>query len=101
MPVILFSVAFKELARKLHIIQYGKEIEEFFQRIVQQTVKYREDNEIYRNDFMQLMIQLKNNGKLDGETLSVGKLTMDEITAQCFIFFGAGYETSSTAMSFA
>ncbi|XP_070492748.1 cytochrome P450 6a22-like [Chironomus tepperi] len=96
----IFSVAFKDLARKLHVIQVRKDIEEFFQGIVSQTVKHREDNGIVRNDFMQLMIQLKNHGKLDGETLTVGKLTMDEITAQCFIFFAAGYETSSTAMSY-
>nr|AHJ10936.1 cytochrome P450 6FX1 [Chironomus kiiensis] len=95
-----FSVAFKDMARKLHICQVSREIEQFFQGIVHQTVKHREDNGIVRNDFMQLMIQLKNHGKLDGETLSVGKLTMDEITAQCFIFFAAGYETSSTAMSY-
>ena len=93
-------MAFKELARKLHIRNIRKDIEEFFQRIVRETVKHREDNGIVRNDFMQLMIQLKNHGKLDGESLSVGKLTMDEITAQCFIFFAAGYETSSTAMSY-
>lgn len=28
-------------------------------------------------------------------------LTMDEIVAQCFIFFLGGYETSSTTMTFA
>jgi cytochrome P450 family 6 len=52
---------------------------------------------------MQLLIDLKNNKlaeeegyKHDGKTL-----TMDEITAQSFIFFLAGFETSSTTMTFA
>lgn len=27
-------------------------------------------------------------------------MTLDEITAQAFIFFGAGFETSSTTMSY-
>lgn len=50
---------------------------------------------------MHLLIQLKNYGKLEGESVEVGKLSMNEIAAQCFIFFAAGYETSSTAMSYA
>lgn len=78
-----------------------KEVEDFFTNIVNDVVKHREQTGLVRNDFMNLLIQLKNQGKLDGESVEIGKLTMDEIIAQCFIFFVAGYETSSTTMSYA
>lgn len=77
-----------------------KEIEDFFRKIVSDTIEYREENSVTRNDFLNLMIQLKNYGKLEGEIESIGQLSLDEIVAQCFIFFVAGYETSSTAMSY-
>lgn len=68
---------------------------------MRETIEHREKNSVIRNDFMQLLIQLKNHGKLEGESIEVGKLSINEIAAQSFIFFAAGYETSSTAMSFA
>nr|CAD7423808.1 unnamed protein product [Timema monikensis] len=36
-------------------------------QVVKETVEYREKNNVVRNDFMQLLIQLKNQGKLDPE----------------------------------
>jgi cytochrome P450 family 6 len=33
----------------------------------EETVNYRERNNITRKDFMQLLIQIKNKGKLDDE----------------------------------
>jgi hypothetical protein len=35
--------------------------------MVQDTVTYREKNNIKRNDFMQLLIQIKNRGKVEDE----------------------------------
>lgn len=49
-------------------------------------------NGIKRNDFLQLLIDM-----LEGEE----PLTLMELTAQCFLFFVAGFETSSTTMTFA
>jgi cytochrome P450 family 6 len=70
---------------------------------VKDTVSYRENNNYTRKDFLPLLIDLKNNKlaenegyKHDGNTLSI-----DEIAAQCFVFFIAGFETSSTTMTFA
>lgn len=77
-----------------------KDIEDFFVRIVSETIDQREKSGVVRNDFMHLLIQLKNHGKLEGETVEVGKLSLNEIAAQCFVFFAAGYETSSTTMSY-
>jgi cytochrome P450 family 6 len=62
-------------------------------------VKYREENSVQRNDFMSLLLQLKNTGSLDGKS-EEQKLTFEQIAAEAFVFFLAGFETSSTTMTF-
>ena len=37
-----------------------KDVSIYFRKMVRDTIEYREKNNIHRNDFMQLMIQLKN-----------------------------------------
>lgn len=37
-----------------------KEVEEFFMSIIENTVKYREENKVSRNDFIDLLLSLKN-----------------------------------------
>lgn len=83
------------------------DVSDFFSSIVKQTIKTREDNNIVRKDFMNLMLQLKNetfsseNALFDNQDEIKKPLSESEIIGQCFIFFLAGYETSSTAMTFA
>lgn len=84
--------------------------ENFFKKIVSDTIDYREKNKLFRKDFMHLMIQLKNRGVItDDEQVftksdnldAANTFDIDEITAQTLIFFLAGYETSATTMTFA
>ncbi|XP_067005237.2 probable cytochrome P450 6a13 [Anabrus simplex] len=90
------------------------EVAKFFLNAVKETVEYREKNNIIRNDFMNLLLQLKHKGEVEGdqdttkEREEVGdkekmdiKMTDNLLAAQAFVFFLAGFETSSTAMSFA
>lgn len=37
----------------------------FFVGAVNDTIQYREKNNVQRNDFMQLLIELKNKGKIE------------------------------------
>ncbi|KAH0821176.1 hypothetical protein GEV33_001615 [Tenebrio molitor] len=85
------------------------DVEKFFMKAVKDTVAHREKNNIYRKDFMHLLIQLKNKGAVSdddkilneqGKTAENG-LTMNELAAQAFIFFLGGFETSATTMTFA
>ncbi|XP_052839472.1 LOW QUALITY PROTEIN: cytochrome P450 6a9-like [Drosophila gunungcola] len=82
---------FQNLARRLHMKITIEDAEHFFLRIVRETVFFREQNNIRRNDFMDQLIDLKNSVSL----------TILEMAAQAFVFFGAGFETSSTTMGFA
>ena len=46
-------------------------ISKYFRKMVEETVNYREKNNIKRNDFMHLLIQIKNKVKLDEDNESV------------------------------
>lgn len=80
--IIELILMFKDLARKLHVTTTRSEINDFFMNAVKQTVEYREKNDISRNDFMHLLIQLKNNGAIEGDSTKIGNLTVEEIAAQ-------------------
>lgn len=73
-------------------------------KVIRETVDYREQNNVNRNDFMNILIQIKNSGRIkaDDEAVDheVGKITFNELAAQAFVFFFAGFETSSSAMTF-
>lgn len=85
-----------------------KDVEEFIFDMVRQTLEMREKDNIVRKDFFQLLVQLRNTGnvQLDDEwqtTISNDyskTLTIEELTAQAFLFYVAGFETSSTTISF-
>lgn len=98
---IAFSV-FPELSRKLGVRAIEEDVSSFFMRVITETVRYREQNGIVRSDFMDLMLRLKNSGKLDTDDNAEksGLITLNELAAQCFVFFLAGFETSSTTISF-
>ena len=99
----IFLRNFPNAAKKIGVTLVPKDVSSFFMKVVKDTIAYREKNNFSRKDFMQLLIDLKNNKlasengyKHDGNTL-----TNDEIAAQSFVFFLAGFETSSTTMTFA
>lgn len=92
-------LTFKDAARRLRMKSHHDDVTEFFLGIVRETIEHREQNNIQRNDFMDLLIEIKNRGSLDGT--EVEKVTIEEIAAQAFVFFLAGFESSSTTLSFA
>lgn len=95
--VMVFAATFKSLARFLGIQMFSTEMNKFFGKVVKDTVTYRETNNVRKKDFMDIMIQLKNEGNA---SKGLGALTDNQILAQAFVFFIAGFETSSTLMTF-
>ncbi|KAK4878993.1 hypothetical protein RN001_007139 [Aquatica leii] len=66
------------------------DVSDFYFKTVRNVVEYRKRNNVLRNDFLQVLIDLMKQES---------GLTIGEITAQAFVFFLAGYETSATVMT--
>lgn len=94
------------LAKLFRIRFTDKDISEFMIETVRQNLELREKNNIVRKDFFQLLIQLRNTGNVqdDGDWAtkisSEKSLTLEQMSAQSFLFFAAGFESSSTTMTF-
>ncbi|XP_005184395.4 probable cytochrome P450 6a14 [Musca domestica] len=101
----LFAITNDKLASKFHMKILPDDITEFFMSLVRQTVEYRVKNEVKCNDFMDLLIEMRAKDEelaraSKGIDLSHG-LTLEQMGAQAFVFFFAGFETSSITMTFA
>ncbi|XP_018315645.1 probable cytochrome P450 6a14 [Mycetomoellerius zeteki] len=71
------------------------EITNFFMRLVIDSMDYREENNIIRHDFIDMLRDLKKYSDKMGDI----DFTDSLIVSQAFVFFVAGYETSSTTMA--
>ncbi|KRT85019.1 cytochrome P450, partial [Oryctes borbonicus] len=89
----VFLVAtFPTLCKLLGVVFIPKEVSDFFLNVVQEVIEYREKNNVHRNDFMQILMDLRNK---NNEELSI-----KQMAAQAFVFFIAGFETSATTINF-
>jgi cytochrome P450 family 6 len=74
----------------LQLRSIDPEVSKYFRRMVQDTVAYREKNNFQRNDFMQLLIQIKNKGKVD-EDKKISELNGNAATenksSECGMYF--------------
>lgn len=106
---LLLTFVYPPLLKFFKIRVVDHDVEDFMTTMVEKTMEYREKNNVVRKDFFQLLVQLRNTGsvQLDDQWETVisndenGKtLTIKEVTAQAFVFFLAGFETSSTTLSY-
>ncbi|KAF4524102.1 hypothetical protein B566_EDAN007685 [Ephemera danica] len=119
---LVLTASAPQVANILKITLLPKELDQFFRNLVRDVIETRKKNNNYKQkDFMQLLMEIKEKGRLLDEhededlknDLSSGqshtenssnseiKFTDDDITAQALVFFIAGFETSSSAMTFA
>ncbi|XP_013105864.2 probable cytochrome P450 6d5 [Stomoxys calcitrans] len=98
-------------------------LEKFFQRLgwtepapdsmkklVRQTIECREKHNIVRKDLLQLLLQLRNTGKINGDDDdewsakktkdALVNMSVEMIAAQLFLFYAAGFETSAATTAF-
>lgn len=93
---------FPKISKFLNLRMFSKKIETFFFDVVGGSIKNREANNENRNDFLNMLIELKNKGSIDGEiSKEVKKLSIGECIAQAFVFFLGGADTSSTVVAYA
>lgn len=110
------------VAQALNISISNGPVGDSFRRTILDTMQIRKEKNIKRPDMINTMMQIrdgtlhnqadeKKEKEKDGfatvEESDVGKMAVtrdwndDEIVAQCFIFFAAGFKTSSTLLIFA
>ncbi|XP_046734958.1 uncharacterized protein LOC124404669 [Diprion similis] len=83
------------------------DVEKFFLSAFMEAVKYRTDNNVARKDFLDLIIQLMNKGYIENDDKKLSqlsefdsqKVTALEGAAQAFVFWLAGFETSSSTVT--
>lgn len=118
---IMFIVKMPWLARLLNIQFLDASVVQSFRSIVLNTMATRKKENIFRPDMINILMQVRDgslnrqnddntNNLRDGfatvEESNVGKMivnrkwTDDELVAQCYLFFLAGFETSSTVLTF-
>ncbi|XP_017777293.1 PREDICTED: uncharacterized protein LOC108563195 [Nicrophorus vespilloides] len=117
---MLFS-AFPKLFKFFGIELVDKAISSFFINTIKEGLKYRIDNDVVRPDMIHLLMEARkgllkhedsNEGLVDDgfaviQESDIGKkevvqryISDEEIAAQAFVFFIAGFETSSVIISF-
>ncbi|XP_049788034.1 cytochrome P450 6k1-like [Schistocerca cancellata] len=97
------------LFKILKLIGEKNPTSQYFVKLARYTISFRESNNVTKNDFMQLLIQLRNVGTLDDDRGRNGvedvgvirwKLPLEDVEATALMFLIAGFETSSATLSF-
>lgn len=88
----MFMNSFQDISKMLGLATNTRETTKFFMGVIESSVRHREMNDVKRNDFLQMMMQIKKSGS---------GMTFSEIAANSFVFFLAGFETSSSVATFA
>lgn len=84
------------------------EVQEYMINIVKQQIEFREQNHVSRKDFIQILIQLRNNSELNDDDSwdvqnsldTIKSLTIEQCAAQVFLFYVAGFDTTATMLSY-
>ncbi|XP_055314969.1 LOW QUALITY PROTEIN: probable cytochrome P450 9f2 [Sitodiplosis mosellana] len=112
---------FPAIARAFNISFSNGRVGNSFKNTILETMDIRKKNNIHRPDMINILMQIRegtlknqtdDRDKIDKEGFAtveeseVGKVTVnrawsdDEIVAQCFVFFAAGFDTSATLLTF-
>lgn len=83
---------------KLNVL--GEDVENFFLTTMKEIVDERQKSKVRRHDFVDILLDLKEKKYLKHDGKEDIEFTDTFMAAQAFIFFAAGFETSSSLMAF-
>lgn len=89
---VIFLTRFYKLARFLGVSILSKEQNYYFMSLVLNSIKVRSEKKIFRPDMINMLMEVKSVGVHDWSD--------QDIVAQCFLFFFAGFRTVSSSLSF-
>ena len=61
---VVIKAACPFICKLFNIKLFPPEITDFMVKLMKDTMRYREENNVVRNDFIHLLMELKNNGKI-------------------------------------
>nr|AAP83688.1 cytochrome P450 [Depressaria pastinacella] len=107
--VFMLKTIAPEIFKNLHM--FAPEIEKTTVDLVTSIMQQRKYKHSGRNDFIDFLLELKGKGKIVGESVEkrnpdgtpkIVEMELDDMimAAQVFIFFAAGFETSSSTTSY-
>ncbi|CAK1541469.1 unnamed protein product [Leptosia nina] len=94
---------------KLGLNLFPLELTEFFKNMITKVFEERQYRSSDRHDFVDLVLNLRQSKHLVGDSMknlkgdgkkSVIEVDDDLLSAQCMLFFAAGFETSATTLGF-
>ena len=81
--------------------------------LVKDTMEYREQNNVFRKDFMQLLMELRKTGTVSSDDAfesganekikndqNATSLTIEQCAAQVALFYLAGFDTTASAIAY-
>lgn len=120
--VALTMETFPRLSRSLGLQFFDASQTEFYRSLVHDTMAHRQRENIFRPDMIQLLMEAKTKGCIRSDSAedtatadsfatvqdisteqlkgNSGRVWSDpDLTAQCFLFFTAGFETTATLLA--
>ncbi|XP_055597875.1 probable cytochrome P450 6a13 [Uranotaenia lowii] len=103
MQMIKFFIGghLNSFAKTISMRMFPMDVSNFFMNLTRESVDFRKTTNLTSNDILTQFMQIK--GKTNNGTTAdcvVGGMTLNELAAQSFQFFTAGFETSSATMTF-
>lgn len=78
----IVRVFFPKIFKALKLRTFPAEVQQFFLGIVKQTIDFRNTNQVRRNDFIQLLLEIKDQNQHQENAINSIKLTEELIAAQ-------------------
>ncbi|XP_048001392.1 cytochrome P450 6B1-like [Leguminivora glycinivorella] len=99
----MLDMLYPGILKKMGGSKFPKEVKEFFFDLTKRIINQRQGKPTERNDFMDLILALRQK-EIQCRTKTDENLKLDMndsvISAQSFVFYAAGYETSASTMGF-